>query len=109
MPAVSFRVQKKELMHIIDKEVGKAALGFQTEITKAWPVDTGYSRNAWQAPKRVDVAEWQVINDVIYASVLWKGEHIIGDKLYGSPSLPNGGYPILNKTSQKLVKRLKAI
>ena len=109
MPSISFSKQFKEITALADKEVGKAALGFHSEITKAWPVLTGYSKNAWQSPKQIDKGEWQVVNDVLYASVLWKGRHVDGGKVYGSEQLPLGGYPILNAIKEKLIKRLKAL
>lgn len=104
---VKFTKQARQITAAVNREIGRAALGFQANITKAWPVDTGESRNAWRAPVEVEPGTWVVSNDVLYSAVLWRGRHVVGGKAYGSEQMPQGGYPTLAKTVSRLTKNLK--
>lgn len=107
MAKISFSKQTAQITSAVHKEVARAALGFQGNITKAWPVATGESRNAWGAPKEVKPGTWVVSNGVLYSAILWRGRHIVGGVAYGSDQMPRGGAPILAVTKSRLLKRLK--
>jgi hypothetical protein len=77
------------------KEVRNAGVYFHGAIVKAWPVDTGRSRRAWDLYPTPDGIS--VFNGVSYSGVLWNGR-VFNGKWYGSEQMPNGGQPILDLT-----------
>lgn len=108
MPSLSFKRQLKEIETAIDAEILRAAKAFHANIVRAWPVDTGTSRIAWQPPMK-DKDAYVVRNDVDYSTVLWQGRHTVNGKTYGSNQMPAGGVPIYNAVVSQMMKNIKGL
>lgn len=108
MPKIRFNKQRKQLEDAADAIVKKNALVFHADIVVAWPVDTGFSKEAWAKPVK-EGTSWVVANRVTYSSILWQGRTNSGDGMRGSVQLPMGGSPILNRTIQRIKKDFKAL
>jgi len=108
MQKIRFNKQLKQLTDSADKIIKKNALGFYTDIVIAWPVDTGYSKGAWQKPIKNGTA-WVVTNNITYSPILWMGRINTGSGMKGSVQLPNGGSPILNRTIIRMRKDFKVL
>ena len=68
---------------------------FYGAIVKAWPVDTGLSRNGWvfsNTPTGINVS-----NAVDYSKYLWYGIPPNEMMYHGSKQMPHGGRKILDE------------
>ncbi len=108
MPKVRFNKQSKQLEEYANDVIKRNALIFHAEIVAAWPVDTGFSKSAWQKPIR-DGVSWVVANSITYSPILWHGRINTGRGMTGSLQMPMGGSPILNRTIQRIKKDFKAM
>lgn len=98
----------KEMTDNVAKIVAQTAISFTADIKKAWPVDTGFSRRAWQNNKITDF-KYEVSNDVKYSPILWVGRRFYGDKWQGSIQMPLGGKPIFDKHERLLQEKLRKV
>jgi len=108
MPKVNFRRQLAQIDSAIDKEIKSAAIVFHSSIKTAWPKDTGFSKDMWMPPIKIEDG-YEVYNPVSYSPILWYGRHDIGGRSYGSEQMPNGGAPILDATLDIMLSRIKAL
>lgn len=91
-----------------EKIVAKYAKRLLRELVKKAPVDTGTFKSAWSIESKGDM-EWRISNNMEYASVLFDGRHLVGNKWYGSDQWPEGGHGLLEQINNELEKELKAI
>lgn len=99
---MNFNALENKISDRADKIVAKSATKFYTKIVKAWPVDTGASRQAWQISQKAE-GEWEVSNNVRYSVYLWEGLP------RGSSQMPTGGNPILESVKLDLQQDLRNI
>ncbi len=59
----------------LDRVVFEQASQLKADIQIDWPVDTGYSRAAWQGPTKLGEAYYELRNPVVYAAVLEYGSY----------------------------------
>ena len=108
---ISFSKQTKYISDKVNDKVKAASFNFHAKITSAWAVDTGRSKAAWQLPVQSNrgTGEWTIANNVNYSAVLWIGRHYVNGKAFGSDQMPLGGFPILAKVTEKLIKDLRVL
>lgn len=105
------KVRWEDLFGITDRAVKevikKHSYALKEDIQAAWPVKTGKSKAGWRVYGHR--YGWTVSNNVVspeghdYVPNLWLGMPI------GSPQLPNGGDPIVQRRRVLLEKDLKRI
>lgn len=106
---MNFKRQTKQISDAVDTVVATHANMFYSRIVEAWPVDTGYSKGAWQSPVQTKKGEWTIRNNVKYSVVLWMGRKPINGKMYGSNQLYHGGKPILDDVIYKMNRKLERL
>ena len=72
------------------------------------PVDTGFLRSSWEAPKKTNDG-YVITNTANYASIVLSGIFFFDGKTVGSKQLPEGIDPILVKYNEILQRRLNEI
>jgi len=93
-----------------DQIVGEEAHALFSRLVKASPVDTGYFKQSWKAPKQTGWAEFRIHNSAEYATILSAGyrDDILG-RAYGSKQWYGGLDPMLGVTNNILQRRLDGI
>ena len=92
----------------IYETVGRIAAQLHADLKNVAPVDTGWFKANWRIQKSGELS-WRIYNNVEYASVLWRGRHVIDGKEYGSRYWQNGGDPMLLKADIELSRQLELI
>ena len=106
---VSFKKQAEYFKEKSNEIIKEHANIFYSKIVEAFPVDTSEAVKGWEAPKKIKDGEWKIVNNVKHSAVLWLGIHQVGDKIYGSLQMPNGGKPIEQQVVNQMFKKLKKI
>lgn len=78
----------------IEQAISLLVIKFFADLQRQAPVDTGTFRSAWKI-KRTNRLEWEITNNMMYASILWDGRRMIGKSFKGSEQWPGGGEPML--------------
>lgn len=91
-----------------DDAIFVVAFELYSELVKSTPVDTSFLRQSWIAPIKKDDG-YIIQNTAKYADIVLAGRRVVRGKTYGSNQLPEGIEPILEKYSNILQIKLKAI
>ncbi len=92
----------------LERAVEESATNLFRDIVKAWPVDSGTSRAAWEIVKKGDL-KWSISNNINYSPYLWTGRRKIGNKMQGSEQMADGGAPIVKRADMALQRTLNRI
>lgn len=94
----------------IYEAIGVMATQLHYDLQTVAPVDTGQFKINWTVYQIKD-GVWRIHNNVLYASILWRGRDVFDGNGYetGSKYWPNGGDPMLAKADIELTRQLELI
>ena len=97
----------EELNSLISKKdrlIAEKVSNFYSDLVKASPVDTGTFRASWDLQK--SNYKWTISNNAEYASILFGGRRLAGNKMIGSEQWQEGGEPMLQRFENDLQRNL---
>lgn len=90
------------------KVIGEEAVSLFAQLQFSSPEDSGTFKASWSI-KQDSKWEWAINNPMTYASVLWDGRRMVGNRMEGSEQWPEGGDPMLVATNRRLQEKLASL
>ena len=100
--SIKLKEMTDELDHIIGNEVMKLYNDIDQKGRDVWK--TGHFHGSIKAPVKIG-HNWRIVLGAKYSSILWAGRDMIGGRAYGSENWAGGGEPMLQITSNNIIRR----